>query len=45
MKNTKLFWYPEKRMVRDLKAWASNPRKISKEAFEKLKERNQTNQN
>lgn len=35
----KLVWHPEKRKVKDLKTWAANPRKISKESFEKLKER------
>lgn len=39
MTNTKLVWHPERRKVRDLKIWSANPRKISKEAFEKLKER------
>ncbi len=39
MKKQKLVWHPEKRRVRDLKIWSANPRKISKEAFEKLKER------
>lgn len=35
----KLTWHPEKRKVKDLKIWSANPRKISKDAFEKLKER------
>lgn len=39
MKNSKLVWHPKKRKVKDLKNWAANPRKISKEAFEKLKDR------
>lgn len=39
MKNSKLVWHPKKRKVKDLKNWAINPRKISKEAFEKLKDR------
>ncbi len=36
---TKLIWRSEKRSVKSLKAWALNPRKITKEAFEKLKDR------
>lgn len=39
MNKSKLVWHPEKRKVEDLKSWSANPRKISKEAFEKLKER------
>ena len=35
----KITWRAEKRKVRDLKNWKANPRKISKEAFEKLKSR------
>jgi hypothetical protein len=35
----KLTWRAEKRRVKDLKNWKANPRKISKEAFEKLKDR------
>lgn len=35
----KLVWHAEKRNVESLKTWDSNPRKISKQAFEKLKER------
>lgn len=35
----KLFWRPEKRQVKDLKPWANNPRKITKEKFLKLTER------
>ena len=35
----KLVWHPEKRKVSDLKTWSENPRKISKEGLEKLKER------
>ncbi len=36
---TKLIWRSEKRSVKSLKAWRNNPRKITKEAFEKLKDR------
>lgn len=36
---TKLIWRSEKRSVKCLKAWKNNPRKITKEAFEKLKDR------
>lgn len=36
---TKLIWRSEKRSVKSLKAWKNNPRKITKEAFEKLKDR------
>lgn len=36
---TKLTWRSEKRSVKPLKAWKNNPRKITKEAFEKLKDR------
>lgn len=36
---TKLIWHSEKRNVKSLKAWKNNPRKITKEAFEKLKDR------
>lgn len=39
MNKKNLVWHPEKRLVKDLKTWSANPRKISKEAFEKLKER------
>jgi len=39
MKTTKLIWHPEKRKIKDLKNWTANPRKITEEAFEKLKER------
>lgn len=35
----KIIWKAEKRKVKDLKNWKANPRKISKEAFEKLKDR------
>ncbi len=35
----KLTWRPERRKVTQLKAWSKNPRKITKPAFEKLKER------
>lgn len=35
----KLVWLVKKLSVSDLKSWKKNPRKISKEAFEKLKER------
>jgi site-specific DNA-methyltransferase (adenine-specific) len=34
-----LQWHPEKRAVKDLKGWSKNPRKISKENLERLKER------
>ncbi|KND48117.1 MAG: modification methylase [Parcubacteria bacterium C7867-006] len=36
---TKLIWRSEKRSVKSLKAWKNNPRKITEEAFEKLKDR------
>ncbi len=36
---TKLIWRSEKRSVKSLKAWRNNPRKITKEAFKKLKDR------
>lgn len=36
---TPLVWHVEKLAVKELKTWANNPRKITKEAFEKLKER------
>ncbi len=36
---TKLIWRSEKRSVKSLKAWKNNPRKITKEAFTKLKDR------
>ncbi len=36
---TKLIWRSEKRGVKSLKAWKNNPRKITKVAFEKLKDR------
>ncbi|MFZ2523497.1 MAG: DNA modification methylase [Minisyncoccia bacterium] len=36
---TKLIWRSDKRSVKSLKAWKNNPRKITKEAFEKLKDR------
>lgn len=36
---TKLIWRSEKRSVKSLKAWKNNPRKITKEAFDKLKDR------
>lgn len=36
---TKLIWRSEKRSVKSLKAWALNPRKITSEAFLKLKDR------
>lgn len=39
MKITNLMWRVEKRNVSDLKPWKDNPRKISKQSFEKLKER------
>lgn len=39
MKTTKLIWHPEKRKIKDLKNWTANPRKITEEAFKKLKER------
>jgi hypothetical protein len=34
-----IFWTAEKRKVSEIKNWGSNPRKITKEAFEKLKDR------
>ncbi len=36
---TKLIWRSERRSVKSLKAWKNNPRKITSEAFEKLKDR------
>ncbi len=36
---TKLIWRSEKRSVKSLKAWKLNPRKITKGAFDKLKDR------
>lgn len=39
MSNIQLEWHPEKRLVEDLKIWDRNPRKISKDSFNKLKER------
>jgi DNA modification methylase len=36
---TKLIWRSEKRSVKSLKSWKENPRKITKESFEKLKDR------
>ncbi len=35
----KIHWRAEKLRVKDLKNWKANPRKITKEAFEKLKDR------
>lgn len=35
----KLIWLAEKRKISELKNWEKNPRKITKEAFEKLKDR------
>lgn len=35
----KLSWRPERRSVRTLKPWKKNPRKITAQAFKKLKER------
>ena len=34
-----LQWHPEKRAVKDLKGWSKNPRRISAENFERLKDR------
>lgn len=34
-----IIWTAEKRKLSDLKNWEKNPRKITKEAFEKIKER------
>jgi len=39
MHTTNLTWHVEKRSVFELKLWKDNPRKISKQSFEKLKER------
>ncbi len=39
MTTAKLTWSVEKRKVADLKNWDKNPRKITEEAFNKLKER------
>jgi DNA modification methylase len=36
---TKINWHIEKKAVKDLKTWSKNPRKITREAFEKLKQR------
>ena len=38
-KKVGLLWHVEKRKVADLRPWKDNPRKITKESFEKLKER------
>ena len=35
----KITWIAEKRKLSDLKNWEKNPRKITKEAFDKLRER------
>lgn len=35
----KLEWLAQRRKISDLKNWEQNPRKITKEAFEKLKDR------
>ena len=37
--SVQLEWHPERRSVRELKNWKLNPRKITREAFSKLKER------
>jgi DNA modification methylase len=37
--NKQLKWHIEKRKVKDLKIWEENPRSITPEAFEKLKDR------
>src|SRR6185295_9938672 len=34
-----IIWTTEKRKLKDLKNWEKNPRKITKEAFEKIKDR------
>ncbi len=39
MSKPAITWHPEKRQVSDLKLWKNNPRKITSEAFLKLKER------
>lgn len=39
MSKEKLVWRPERRSVGELKAWKKNPRKITAEAFERLKNR------
>lgn len=39
MSKEKLVWRPERRSVGELKAWKKNPRKITEEAFERLKNR------
>jgi DNA modification methylase len=38
-KMTKINWHVEKREVKDLKVWSKNPRKISAESFNRLKEK------
>lgn len=39
MSKEKLVWRPERRAVSGLKSWKKNPRKITEEAFERLKNR------
>ncbi len=38
-KTIKLVWHPERRLVKDLKNWSKNPRKISNQSFDRLVER------
>jgi site-specific DNA-methyltransferase (adenine-specific) len=42
MENEKLIWTPKKVKVSELKLWEENPRTITQEAFEKLKDRIQS---
>ncbi len=39
MSKQNLVWRPERRSVSELRAWKKNPRKITEEAFERLKNR------